>query len=145
MTEPLDLALARLNDLPDLQLLEVAEQLQEDYRLAAKRWEKGKAELTRRTNATGATVIDAGPTVCQIEWDKTYEWDIAIVSAEAPQFVTWEPEKVIPSRRVVNTRGLNEYIKKLGRTAKAEKLEKARRTTMKNPKFTFHHIEEESA
>lgn len=138
---PLDMALARLADLPDDELLLVAEQLQEDANLAARRWGKAKAELLKRTRAAGATVIDAGDILCQIDWDKTYEWDIDVVAEEAPQFTGWTRERVIPSERVVtNTRALNEHIKKLGRSAKAERLAKARHIIEKNPKFTFHHV-----
>lgn len=138
--EALDLALARLEDIPDQQLLEVSEQIQQDFRETAKRWEKCKAELTKRTQSTGATVIDAGDILLQIDWDREYDWDVDIVAQEAPAFVGWTKERVIPaSRKVTNTRALNEHIKKLGKTAKAERLERARRVTQKNPKFQFLH------
>jgi len=137
---PLDMALARLEDLPDAELLAVAEQLQEDAQESARRWAKAKGELIKRVQATEATVIDAGDIICQVDWEKTYAWDLDVVAAEAPQFTGWTKERVIPAERVVsNTRGLNEYIKKLGRTAKAERLLAARQVATKNPKFTFHH------
>lgn len=144
MISPLDMALARLEDLPDQELLEVAEQLQEDAQESARRWAKAKNELLKRVQATGATVIDAGDIICQVDWEKSYTWDMDVVAAEAPQFTGWTKERIIPAERIVsNTRGLNEYIKKLGRTAKAERLLAARQVATRNPKFTFHHVDRE--
>lgn len=141
MIAPLDMALARLEDLPDAELLAVAEQLQQDSQETARRWARAKGELIRRVQATEATVIDAGDILCQVEWERSYDWDMDTVVAEAPQFTGWTKERVIPAERIVsNTRGLNEYIKKLGRTAKAERLLAARQVSTKNPKFTFHHV-----
>lgn len=146
MISPLDMALARLEDLPDQELLEVAEQLQEDAQESARRWAKAKNELLKRVQATGATVIDAGDIICQVDWEKSYTWDMDVVAAEAPQFTGWTKERIIPAERIVsNTRGLNEYIKKLGRTAKAERLLAARQVATRNPKFTFHHVDREDA
>ncbi len=144
MISPLDMALARLEDLPDQELLEVAEQLQDDAQESARRWAKAKNELLKRVQATGATVIDAGDIICQVDWEKSYTWDMDVVAAEAPQFTGWTKERIIPAERIVsNTRGLNEYIKKLGRTAKAERLLAARQVATRNPKFTFHHVDRE--
>lgn len=146
MISPLDMALARLEDLPDQELLEVAEQLQDDAQESARRWAKAKNELLKRVQATGATVIDAGDIICQVDWEKSYTWDMDVVAAEAPQFTGWTKERIIPAERIVsNTRGLNEYIKKLGRTAKAERLLAARQVATRNPKFTFHHVDREDA
>jgi len=139
VTNPLDIALARLEDIPDSQLLEVSEQIMKDRDDVLRRWDKCKAEIIKRTGATDATVIDADNILCQIEWQKDYEWDAEVVAAEAPQFVSWTEEQIIRPVRKVNTRALNEYIKKLGKTAKAERLEQARRTIKKNPKFKFYH------
>ena len=139
--QSLDKALARLEDLPDLQLLEVADQLQRDMQEASRRWTIAKNELTRRLHASGATVIDAGDMLCQVDWTRTYTWDMDVVAEEAPQYTDWKPERVIPAERVVsNTRGLNEYIKKLGRTEKATRLLAARQVSESNPKFTFHRV-----
>lgn len=138
------MALERLRDLPDDELLKVAEQIQSDVRTASKRWEKCKAEINLRTQAVGATVIDAGDILLQIDWDKEYDWDVEAVAQEAPAYVGWTKEKVIPAeRKVTDTRGLNRHIEKLGKTAKAERLLKARRVIQKNPKFTFMHVKGE--
>ena len=109
MTTPLDMALARLEDIPDHELLQVAEQLQEDFQKANQR--------------------------C-----KDYDWDVATVASEAPQYTSWTEERVIPAeQKVKDTRGLNLYIKKLGNTDKAIRLLSARRVVEKNPRFIFMH------
>lgn len=140
MTTPLDMALARLEDIPDHELLQVAEQLQKDFQEANQRWGRCKAEMIKRAAATEASVIDGGDILCQIEWTKDYDWDVATVASEAPQYTSWTEERVIPAeQKVKDTRGLNLYIKKLGNTDKAIRLLSARRVVEKNPRFIFMH------
>ena len=134
MTTPLDMALARLEDIPDHELLQVAEQLQEDFQKANQRWGRCKAEMIKRAAAAEASVIDGGDILCQIDWD------VATVASEAPQYTSWTEERVIPAeQKVKDTRGLNLYIKKLGNTDKAIRLLSARRVVEKNPRFIFMH------
>lgn len=141
----LDTALERLRDLPDSELIPVARQLDEEANSAIKRRDKARQEILTRLAQNDADVLDGGSEIVQVNFQRSYEWNPELVRVFAPEHVEWEREKVIPGHyEVKNTRALNDFIKKLGKTKKADDLKSARKITREVPKFKYMTVKGEN-
>lgn len=140
----LDRALERLRDLPDSELIPVARELDQEAEKAIARRNKARQEILNRLAQIDAEVLDGGSELVQVSFGRSYEWNVEAVRRLAPEHVNLVEEEVIPEHyEVANTRALNEYIKRLGKTDKARALASARRVTRENPKFKFMTVKGE--
>jgi len=140
----LDNALERLRDLPDSELIPVARELEDEALHAIKRRDKARQEILSRLAQNDADVLDGGSEIVQVNFQRSYEWNADLVRTFAPEHVEWEREKVVPGHyEVKSTRALNDFIKKLGKTKKAENLKSARKITREVPKFKYMTVKGE--
>lgn len=134
----LDMALERVRDLPNDELIPVAMELEKAANEALARRDKARNEILARLAQTGGKVLDGGDAIAQVDFQRQYEWNGELVREYAPEHVQYVPEEVIlPHWKVRNTTALNNYITNLGKTEKAAALMSARKIKREVPKFKF--------
>lgn len=126
-------ALKILDDLPDVELIEVASVIEEDAKMALDRRDRVRGALMRRMHEKGSKALaDAdGQVAVELKAKREYEWDSdALVEALGPRdrekYLKWvdpTPGRWVPKSPI----SINNLIEKLGNDQTAARLKAARR------------------
>ena len=131
------LALERVRDLPDDELVDAFLELEKERNTVLQNYGTAAGEVMRRLGGDAGVL---GDYVGEVRYGSTrYEWDDEAVRAVNPALVEYVPEATIPGHWKVDARKTNAFIAK-ARGETAEKLKAARKVQQSAPRVKLTKV-----